>query len=121
MFLQGYITPDLEPLIQDISIQGKKNKISLHAILDTGFNGELALPQKLKSKSILIPFGVKSFELANGHIVQQEIFLATLVVNNKKIPVEATLTQSSTALIGMEFIRNHIAIFDLKKNFLLVK
>ena len=71
---------------------------------------------KLKSSSQLSPLGVKSFELANGQIVQQEIFLATLLIDKKRFPVEATLTHSTTALIGMELIRNRVSIFNLKTN-----
>ena len=84
------------------------------AILDTGFNGELALPQKDKQHYHLEPLGVKTFELADGQIVEQEIFLTSLIINNKIYPVEATLTRSATALIGMELIRNKVAIFNLK-------
>lgn len=122
MFLKGHITEDLEPVLNDLFILGNKgNKISLPAIMDTGFNGELALPLKFKSSCKLIPFGVKAFELANGHIVQQEIVLATLLIRGKKISVEATMTHSATALVGMELIRNRIAVFNLKTDKIEIK
>ncbi len=122
MFLKGYITQDLEPVLNDLFILGEtKKKISLPAILDTGFNGELALPVHLKQSCQLIPLGVKSFELANGHIVEQETFLATLLINKKQIPIETTLTHSAIALVGMELIRNHVATFNLKTNRIFVK
>ena len=117
MFLHGHITDDLEPFLDNLFILGKSgNKIFLPAILDTGFNGELALPVRFKSLCSLSPLGIKSFELANGHIVQEEVVVATLLAGRKKIPVEAILTRSETALIGMELIRNRIATFNLKKN-----
>ncbi|MBI3541353.1 MAG: hypothetical protein HY073_04370 [Deltaproteobacteria bacterium] len=117
MFLKGHITQDLEPALNGLFILGKRgNKILLPAILDTGFNGELALPLKFKSECKLTPLGVKAFELANGHIVQQDIFLTTLIIGGRRFPVEATMTRSSTALVGMELIRNRIAVFNLKTN-----
>lgn len=122
MFLKGHITDDLEPVLVDLFVLGTTgNKVSLPAILDTGFNGELALPAKLRSRCKLVPFGVKAFELANGHVVEQRIFQTTIIADERKIPVEATLTRSSTALIGMEFIRNRIAVFNLKTKRISVK
>ena len=122
MFLKGHITKDLEPVLSDLFVLGKRGgKILIPAIMDTGFNGELALPLKFKSSCKLSPFGIKSFELANGHIVQQEVFLATLLIGEKTFPVEATLTRSSTALVGMELIRNRIAVFNLKTNKIEIK
>ena len=117
MFLKGHITQDLEPVLNDLFILGKKGRrVLLPAILDTGFNGELALPLKFKSACKLTPFGVKAFELANGHVVQQDVFLATLIIGKREFPVEATMTRSSAALVGMELIRNRTAIFNLKSN-----
>lgn len=46
-----------------------------------------------------------------GHITQ----------DLEPILVEATMTRSSIALVGMELIRNRIAIFNLKTNIIDVK
>lgn len=121
MFLKGFITQDLEPILDHLYVLGKHNKkIPVIAILDTGFNGELALPQKNYRSYLLEPLGVKTFELANGHIVEQEIFMTSLIIRGKKYPVETTLTKSNIALVGMELIRNKTALFNLKTNKILV-
>lgn len=122
MFLKGVITADLEPLLDRVYVRGKfKRKIPVKAILDTGFNGELALPQKNYRSYFLQPLGVKTFELANGQIVEQPIFMTFLIINGKIFPVEATLTASDIALVGMELIRGKIALFNLKTNKLFVR
>ncbi len=93
MFLKGSITQDLEPFLDRIYVRGKRRKkFPIQAILDTGFNGEIALPQKNYHSYFLQPLGVKTFELAKGQIVEQEIFMTSLIINEKTIPVEATLT-----------------------------
>lgn len=117
MFLTGHISDDLEPFLKRLAVRGKrKEKISIEAILDTGFNGELALPEGGSSAYDLDPLGIKTFELANGQIVEQNIFIATLLIQGKAYPVEATLTRSKVALVGMELIRNKVAVFNLKTN-----
>jgi hypothetical protein len=37
MFLQGFINENLEPVVENIFLIGKEEKIPLDAILDTGF------------------------------------------------------------------------------------
>jgi len=48
--------------------------------------------------------------------VEEDVYLAELIVNDKILVVETTLTKSEIALIGMELIRNKVAVFNLKDN-----
>ena len=68
---------------------------------------------ELKEKCKLEFVSVKPYELANGEIVEEDVYLAELIVNDKILVVETTLTRSEIALIGMELIRNKIAVFNL--------
>lgn len=113
-FLSGYINEDLEPKLENIFVVGEEVPVLLDVILDTGFNGELSLPVKLREKCKLEFVSVKPYELANGDIVEEDVYLAELIVNGKTLVVETTLTRSEIALIGMELIRNKIAVFNLK-------
>lgn len=117
MFLTGIISTDLEPFLDNLWVLGNgQGRIPIKAILDTGFNGELALPQVVFSSVVLQPLGIKTFELANGQITKQKIYIATLVISKKLYPVETTFTRSEIALVGMELLRNRIAIFNLKSH-----
>ena len=115
-FLSGYINEDLEPKLDNIFVVSEERPVKLDAILDTGFNGELSLPVELKEKCKLEFVSVKPYELANGDIVEEDVYLAELIINDKILVVETTLTKSEIALIGMELIRNRIAVFNLKDN-----
>lgn len=115
-FLSGYINEDLEPKLDNIFVMGEEAPIRLDVILDTGFNGELSLPVELKEKCKIEFVSVKPYELANGEIVEENVYLTELIVNEKSYIVETTLTGSKIALIGMELIRNKIAVFNLKDN-----
>ena len=48
--------------------------------------------------------------------MEEDVYLAELIVNDKILVVETTLTKSEIALIGMELIRNKVAVFNLKDN-----
>ena len=48
--------------------------------------------------------------------MEENVYLAELIVNDKILVVETTLTKSEIALIGMELIQNKIAVFNLKDN-----
>jgi predicted aspartyl protease len=115
-FLSGDINEDLEPKLDNIFVAGKKAPVQLDVILDTGFNGELSLPVELKERYKLEFVSVKPYELANGEIVEADVYLAELIVNDEILVVETTLTGSKIALIGMELIRNKIAVFNMKDN-----
>lgn len=115
-FLSGYINEDLEPKLENVFVMGREAPVLLDVILDTGFNGELSLPVELKKRCKLEFVSVKPYELANGDIVEADVYLAELIVNDRSLVVETTLTKSEIALIGMELIRDRIAIFNLKDN-----
>ena len=44
--ITGMINEALEPLLDDVFIEGKNGPIALRTILDTGFNGAFCLPRK---------------------------------------------------------------------------
>lgn len=115
-FLSGCINEDLEPKLDNVFVMGREVPVLLDVILDTGFNGELSLPVELKKRCKLEFVSVKPYELANGDIVEADVYLAELIVNDRSLIVETTLTKSEIALIGMELIRDRIAIFNLKDN-----
>ncbi|KPA10176.1 hypothetical protein MHK_009585 [Candidatus Magnetomorum sp. HK-1] len=112
--ITGTINSELEPLLDDIYIEGKDAWLPLRTILDTGFNGSFCLPKQFAGEAGLLSLGEGAVELADGSKVNQEIFLGTILVNNHPYPVELTLTDSDTALMGMAMLLEKEAIFNLK-------
>ena len=121
MIITGKINEDLEPILDDILVKGKGEDFSLRTILDTGFNGSFCLPKKFAKKTVIQPFGKEKFELADGTIIEEDVFLGEIIVNNQPIPVEMTLTESDTALMGMEILLDKVATFDLRNMEVYVK
>ena len=114
MFLQGFINENLEPLVESIFLVGREGRIPLEAVLDTGFNGTLCLPQHLQAHCTLYALGLETFELADGTLVQEVLYMGQLSINDTICEVELTLTNAERALLGMQLLLDKIATFNLK-------
>jgi len=114
-FLSGYIDAYLAPRIRGITVVGAVEDIPIRPIWDTGFNGEFCLPRKYMGKSKLIWWGTDEFELADGRILEEDVYLGEIVINGTRYPVEMAITGSKDALIGMKLLLGKVAIFDLKR------
>ncbi len=115
MFFKGFINDDFEPVIEDIEIITEKGHKNIEVILDTGFNGAFCLPRKFKEVTELQKIGKEDFELADGTIIEEDIFIGHIVINNQPIYVELSFTDSEKALIGMELLEDKITTIDFKK------
>jgi len=113
--VKGYITEHLIPRITDFYIMGKDENISIEPILDTGFNGEFSLPKEYRDRCELQFLGSEDFKLADGSVVSEEVYIGQVIIDNMPYFVEVSLTDDEDALLGMEIIRNRVAVFDLKE------
>lgn len=111
--MTGTINNNLEPLLDDIFIEGQTGWIALRTILDTGFNGEFCLPRQYAQEAQLEYLGEVKAELTDGDWIVEEVYLGTIVVNQQPYLVEMTLTDSETAVMGMAMLLEQEAIFNL--------
>ncbi len=112
--ITGTINDKLEPLLDNIFIEGKNDKIALRTILDTGFNSTFCLPKKYVEQTKMVFLSEVEAELCDGSIIIEDIYLGTILVNNQPYVVEITMTDSETAIMGMEMLLDKEAIFNLK-------
>ena len=112
--ITGTINEDLEPLLDDIFIKSKDEWIPVRTLLDTGFNGAFCLPRRYADTVELEPVGEVAVELGNGNVINTQVYLGNILVNNQPYLVELTMTESESALMGMEMLLEKEAIFNLK-------
>ena len=112
--ITGKINEDLEPLLDDISIEGKNRWFSLRTILDSGFNGAFCFPRKYESEVRMERLCEVEVELANGKCITENVYLGKLIVSNQPYLVEMTMTDSETALMGMGMLLEKEAVFNLR-------
>ncbi len=112
--ITGTINENLEPLLDDVFIEGKNGWIALRTLLDTGFNGAFCLPRKYAEKAKIEFLTEAEIELGDGRTIIENVYLGTILVNNQPVVIELTLTDSETAFMGMEMLLEKEAVFNLK-------
>mgnify|MGYP001565963466 CR=1 FL=1 len=83
-----------------IDLNVSKTKIKL--LVDSGFNGQMMLPQKVIDKLNLEQIGFSDFTLVNGEQKRTNIYKAEIDFFNKTINVDVLSTNADFSLAGME-------------------
>lgn len=98
----GIVTDDGTPVIE-FEILGR----SWPAIVDTGFNGYLELPDVLRS-SLRAKFLFETqFVLAAGQTVVEELYEVEVSFDGSTTIAEATFVPGSEILLGTAMLRRH--------------
>src|SRR5207244_9025158 len=85
--------------------QGQQHQVE--PIIDTGFNGELALPVALAAALGLVWTARETAYLADGSSAFFDIYAAVVLWDGTPRTVEV-LTTNTAALLGTELLRHHI-------------
>lgn len=112
--MHGYIDDSLVPRIQDVFIVGKTKLIPIEPVWDTGFNDEFTLPRHLFNECEFEFFGKEKYILANGDLIEEDVYLGELIIDNNRINVFISLTNDVDALIGTRLLDNTITVLDFK-------
>ena len=110
--MKGFFSDD-KPKIE-LTVIGLDNKITVPALIDTGFNGALmlALPAALQIGLRLA--NMVQVELADGSIKKEFVFEAKAVLAGETIPVDVLLTSSDENLVGTALLQNQNLQIDFK-------
>ena len=92
-----YGTPIIKLILEDRSID---------FLLDTGFNGEIMVPDKLIKKLKLEKVGFSEYLSAAGGIESTNVFKGNLKFFDKEIEVMILSTDADFSLAGMELFHN---------------
>ena len=86
----------------------------VEVLLDTGFNGELALPPRTIRQLELPPKGdQQKAELANGEVVQFSLYTATILWNGRPRRVDVIETDGDP-LLGMTLLQGSRVTLDVR-------
>ena len=88
-----------------IIVRGARRDVTLEAVIDTGFDGQLCLPVSLAVEIGLELYGAQQTQLADGSIRSDLVFLGQAgFVGQRTQEVEILLTESDDALLGVGFL-----------------
>jgi predicted aspartyl protease len=105
--IRGAVSADGVPTII-LSIAGQ----DWPAIIDTGFNGDLELPDDLRDVLNARYVGRVISALAGGQSVQEDVYLVEFLFDGQTVQAEATLVSGSHILIGTHLLREYSLQID---------
>ena len=105
--ITGIVTDDGVPLIR-VSIGGHE----WPAIIDTGFNGGLELPESCRDVVEPQFLGRIVSVLAGGMKIEEDAFRVEFPFDGDGVESEATFVDSETILIGTALLANHLLAID---------
>ena len=111
--MTGQITPEYHAMLRVFVLGGQEGRVELDALVDTGFNGYLTLPGDVIRQLGLVSAGHRRAQLADGHAVVLEIFLARLLWHAR--PREILVLQADGgALVGMALLAGSHVTLEVK-------
>lgn len=100
--ISGVVSPDGVPTI-NLQIAQR----IWPAIVDTGFNGDVELPESLRLEIDAVPIGVVQSFLAAGKVIEEDCYLAMLDFDGETRQVEATFAPVKEVLLGTGLLSGH--------------
>lgn len=77
------------------------------AIIDTGFNGDLELPEDLRDSSKSSYVGRVTSALAGGQIIEEDIYLTQFPFDGRVIQAETSFVSGSQILLGTHLLQDY--------------
>ena len=100
------------PVIE-LPIEGRK----ITALLDTGFNGHIMLPDFIISELALDQIGISDYLTASGDYKETKVYKGKIDFLNEKTEVPIISTDSDFSLAGMELFHDCKIILERSKDF----
>jgi clan AA aspartic protease len=98
--MTGTVTDDGVPIIM-LPVAGQM----WPGIIDTGFNGDLELPNELRESLNARFIGRMSSLLASGQHIEQDVYLVDFPFDGETVVAEATFVPGDELLIGTQLMQ----------------
>jgi predicted aspartyl protease len=89
-------------------------------IIDSGFNGDLELPESFRQALNSRFLGSYPSSLAGGVSIEEDVFGVTLTFDGHIVDAEATFTTEPLGLIGTHLLRDYRLEIDFVEQTLLI-
>lgn len=120
--IEGYVeVSTLSPVINIKLLSSEGEEKEMPAIIDTGYNGEIIMPQHEIRAMALELLGTIDSELANGKIVGIELFRGRIKWFDQVREVAVGSSQSDDVLLGTLLLADCDLYIDFKKGYVKIK
>ncbi len=100
--IEGIVTEDGVPAIE-LQVAGQR----WQAIIDTGFNGGLELPERLRPHVDARLVARATSLLAANQRIEEDVFLVDFPFDGRTVRVQATFADGEEILIGTRLLRDY--------------
>ncbi len=114
--MQGTVAANGTPMIT-LTMAGQ----DWPAIIDTGFNGDLELPERLRNTLQARYAGRVMSTLAGGQTIEEDIYLVVFPFDGRNLLVEVTFVSGSQILIGTHLLRDYRLQIDFVSKSILLE
>jgi clan AA aspartic protease len=98
--------------VLSVRLYGLFGSQTVEALIDTGYNGALALPSHLVQRLGLPDFGNRLVQYADGRVAVEQTHVAELEWLGGRRRCRADATQLAECLIGTELLEGHALTID---------
>ncbi|HSF17874.1 MAG TPA: hypothetical protein VLK65_20210 [Vicinamibacteria bacterium] len=114
--MRGTVTDERVPIVELIV-----NGSAWRAVIDTGFNGYLELPESLRSAVKAEFIGYLESALAAGQTIVEENYLVEFPFEGETLVVEATFGPADDILVGTSLLGNHRLAIDFRERSVVIE
>jgi predicted aspartyl protease len=114
--MQGYIDDLGYPRV-NVAVTGARRSVTLPALVDTGFDGDLSLPIRIAVDLGLELIASFSIELADGTVREDQPVFSGIgsLGDGRPREIEIVLTGCEEALVGLNWFRESSLCMNFKK------
>jgi clan AA aspartic protease len=110
--IRGHVNAAKQPVIPLQLLGPNRQSREVEALVDTGFDGLLAVPPDIVA-ALQLPYGMtRSYELGDGGKVEFDLHRITILWDSREVEVEAVVTTGGV-LVGMSLLRGFQLFVDV--------
>lgn len=118
--IHGFVNENGEPLVP-ITLLLKNRPSRFQAVLDTGFNGYLSVPEAVVQKSGWTFVGYEEYEIATGDRVRERVYLGEVIFDRQRLTTHVVTSHAEDVLIGTRLLSDKTLRIDFKKRMVWIR
>ena len=112
--IHGFVNENDEPLVP-ITLLLKNKPRRFQAVLDTGFNGYLSVPEAVIHPSGWHFVGYEEYEIATGDQVRERVYLGDVIFDRRRFTTHVVTSRAKDVLIGTRFLSGKTLRIDFRR------
>ena len=112
--IHGFVNENDEPLVP-ITLLLKNRPKHFKAVLDTGFNGYLSVPESIVQRSGWYFSGYEEYEIATGDRVRERVYLGEVLFDRRRLTTHIVTSRAKDVLIGTKLLSGKTLQVNFKK------